>query len=102
MAGIRVHSQQGNDHDRPFDKGIDGDSISAQSVNALIDSAFASLPRRVRDDSANQVTKLKAMVKRSAGTVLQGSGYGRNFLDEDMSDGWHIDVEVSGSVRLTD
>ncbi|MGQ9909126.1 MAG: hypothetical protein ACUVS2_09865 [Candidatus Flexifilum sp.] len=31
-----------------------------------------------------------------AGPEIVGSGFGRNYTWEALSDGWHIDIEVSG------
>jgi hypothetical protein len=101
MAGIRVHAQQGYNHDRPFDQGTEGSQLSASSIIALVENAFASLPSKVQSSSSHKIQKLKDQVRSLSGNEITGNGYGQNYLAEDMSDGWHIDIEISGSIKIT-
>ncbi|HRE47362.1 MAG TPA: hypothetical protein PLD47_06505 [Aggregatilineales bacterium] len=103
MGTLWVHSQYRYEKNRPFSESLSGDSVHVDSVIRLIDSAFFSLPNAVQQNASAQraVEKLKSRISRLRGTSATGSGMGRNWLSEDMADGWHIDIELSGTVAFT-
>lgn len=101
MSGVWVHTQLGADRvfsqSTPPDK---GDQVDTGTVLSWLDEAFNALPKAVRAASSDHLDKLKRRIHSLQGTSVTGSGYGRNFLAEDMAEGWHIDIEISGTVRF--
>lgn len=98
MSGVWVHTQLGSD--RIFSQSIQRDQVDTNNILGWLDEAFNALPKAVRGASSGHLDKLKRRVQSLRGTDVTGHGYGRNFLAEDMVDGWHIDIEISGTVRF--
>lgn len=96
--------KKGSSHDRPFDGGASGKSICLSRIIDLLDSAFAALPKSVREQETSRqaFARLKKRVSSWAGVEIVGNGFGRNYTAQDLSDGWHIDIEVSGRIDIKD
>jgi hypothetical protein len=101
-TGIWVHSQYNDTKNRPYNNSIHEETIRVDDVVQMIGEAFASLPKSVQEAEVSQrgLASLRDRIYRLRGVSATGNGFGRNWMSAQMSDDWHIDVELSGTVQF--